>query len=74
MSNEPISHAFVDYSNDRCNGLKAVVPITSIEKFVPKNNKDFAKNKKYKVWLKGTKNKDDLLLKAHILLLGSKYT
>ena len=65
----PISHAYVYFRNETQN----IVPLSAIQNFSPKNEKDFKKTKKYKVWLKnGKDDKEDALLNAYILLLGSK--
>ena len=64
-----ISHANVYSTNETQN----IVPLSAIQYFSPKNENDFNKTKKYKVWLKNSQDeKNDVLLNAYILLLGSK--
>lgn len=63
----PIKVAYVLFKNRS----KKVVPVTSIENYKEVISKKLTK---CKVWFFGHKKKNDMLLNAHILLLGCKYT
>lgn len=64
-----ILHAYVLYTNR----VKKLISTESIEGHVPKDEKDFRKGKKYKIWFNGYKGRSDILLNAYILLLGGMY-
>ena len=68
MSSRAITTALVYFGSER----EKVIPITSLENFVPRNEKDFKAGHKYKAWWNGTKDKDDYLFNSYILLLGCK--
>lgn len=63
-----IQYAIVSFRN----GIKKTVPISSIPGFFPKNREEFDYTKKVKVWWIGNQGKEDYMLNANILLLGSK--
>lgn len=70
MPVEKVTVAFALFGN----GEKRIVPVSSIENFSPKNQDDFLKKRKYKIWSIGNKGSMDSLRNAYILLLGGKYT
>ncbi|XP_033230801.1 uncharacterized protein LOC117181895 [Belonocnema kinseyi] len=69
MANQEISVTLVYFTNRTEN----VVPFASVEKFSPKNRKDFFRKRKYKVWWEGHKDKTDSLLNAYVLLLDRRF-
>lgn len=66
---EEIKYAYVLFTN----GTEKIVPISMISGCFPQSRLDFNNNKRWKVWWHGTKSKNDYLLNANILMLGSKY-
>lgn len=68
---EIITHVCVHFIASNQN---KIVPLSSVQDFHPKNESDFIKNKIYRVWQNGTGAANgDVLLRAHVLLLGRKY-